>query len=974
MTTSDAKATGFSSGEEDIPPCFSEWLKRRRQELDLTQEQLAQRANCSVFAIRKIEMGERRPSRQLGEFLAKALEIPAENRHIFIQVARGERSIECLHTIIPNSVPLPTGEPRPTPENLPRSLTPFIGREPEISALDQLLCDPQCSLLTIVGPGGMGKTRLAIEAANRYKDRFPDGVWFIPLAALNSPTLLVPAIADAVNFRFQGTTNPQTQLLRYLREKRLLILLDNAEHLLDGVGLLTEILNTCSQIKLLVTSRERLNLLSEWVFEITGLPVPPCDQVKQFASYSSVALFLQSARRAFTEFRLDEADLAGVVDICRLVEGMPLAIELAATWIKTLSTPEIAREIEHSLDFLSTSAQDVPERHRSMRAVFNRSWEMLSAEEQQVLCQLSVFRGGFTRQAAEQVAGASLSVLSTLVNRTLVRLSQVQFHGTTVRYDLHDLIRQYCTAHLLDDPPTFAAAQKRHCEFFLMLVETADQELRGSNQLEWLNRLGQDLANLRAVFEWALKSNGAAQDMEEPALRLSGALRWFWRMRGYFHEGRDWLLEAIRQSSGRPTAGRASALLGMSLILNGLGDLGAARPLAEESATIYRKLSDQRGLAEALTVTGLTLVWQGEAVLGRARLEEALMLYRQAGDLWGEAQVLYRLGSFLSDYSGDQIGQLMLAESAGILEKLGEKYLFAGVLASLGIVETRLGDYVAARQHYEHSLAVAREIGHPWGIADALTNLGCLLHIQGDYGTARSYLEAAQRVYQEHMHSTWEIDVLCALVENSIAQGDFSSAQLRIQAASDLLRLSENKWLQVLVLYFRGLLAYYQGDAEEAIGLLGETVTLARDSQYKPDLARALIVLGRVKRTLGKFGQASELILEGLDLFRTLEHQLGIATALEELATVCAAKDDSSQAVVLFSVAQSLREKLGAPLPPADSTTYDSAIAASRAQLGEVAFNATWTKASVRPLQEIVEEILKNTGERSILTIENNDS
>ena len=962
MTTSDAQATSVSSGEEDFPLHFSEWLKRRRQQLDLTQEQLAQRASCSVFAIRKIESGERRPSRQLAELLAQSLEIPCEEQAVFIKAARGESSMERLASVarMPSRDSQPAVKSSPLPVDLPKALTPFIGREPELSALGQLLCDPQCVLLTIVGPGGIGKTRLAIEAANQCRDRFPDGVWFVPLAALNSPGLLVAAIAGALDFRIQDPADPQTQLLRYLREKRTLLILDNAEHLLEGVGLFAEILHACPGIKLLVTSRERLNLLSEWVFEILGLPVPPGDRVEQSESYSSVALFLQSARRACPGFLLDDTDRAEIACICRLVEGMPLAIELAASWVRTLSTTEIAAEIERNLDFLSTSARDVPERHRSMRAVFDHSWEMLSAEEQQVLCRLSDFRGGFTRQAAEQVAGASLPILSSLVNRTLVRLSQAQLHGRIVRYDLHELIRQYCATHLAEDPQAYAAAQERHCAFFLALAETADQELKGPRQLEWLNRLEQELANLRAAWEWALKSNAAAQLMNEPALRLSGALRWFWRMRGLFHEGRNWLMEALQQSSGRPTAGRARALLGMSLILNGLGDLGAARPLAEESAAIYRELGDQRGLAEALTITGLTLVWQGEAILGRTRLEEALTLYREAGDRWGEAQVLYRLGSFLSDYGGDQVGQGMLAESAAILEELGESYLFAGVLASLGVVETSLGNYAAARAHFEHSLAIAREIGHPWGIADVLTNLGCLFRIQGDYGTAQTCLESAQRVYQEHPHSTWEIDVLCALVENNITQGDFSSAQLHLRAVSNLFRLSENKWLQVLVLYFRGLLAFYQGDAGEAVVSLGETTALAREGQYKPDLARALIAMGRVRRTLSEFGQASELILEGLALFRTLGHKLGIATALEELAAVLAAKDEGSQAAMLFSVAHTLREKLGAPLPPVDSTTYDAAIAASRTQLGETAFQAIWASASARPFQEVVEGILEN--------------
>jgi transcriptional regulator with XRE-family HTH domain len=343
MSTSDAKATSFSSNKEDFPLHFSEWLKCRRQELDLTQEQLAQRASCSVFAIRKMESGERRPSRQLAEILAKALEIPIENQPSFIQVARGERNVESLHTILPGRASLPGGETRPTTGSLPRLPTPFIGREPELAALGQLLQDPQCSLITIVGPGGIGKTRLAIQAATRQKNIFPDGVWFVPFAPLNSSEYLTPAIADALKFRFQGSAAPQEQLLNYLHDKTALLVLDNLEHLLDGAGLFTEILNACPQVKLLVTSRERINLLSEWLFEIRGLPVPPDSQTEQFEEYSSVALFLQSARRVRIGFELDEEQRRWVLNICQTTEGMPLGIELSAAWVGLLSCKEIAK-------------------------------------------------------------------------------------------------------------------------------------------------------------------------------------------------------------------------------------------------------------------------------------------------------------------------------------------------------------------------------------------------------------------------------------------------------------------------------------------------------------------------------------------------------------------------------------------------------------------------------------------------------
>jgi tetratricopeptide (TPR) repeat protein len=353
------------------------------------------------------------------------------------------------------------------------------------------------------------------------------------------------------------------------------------------------------------------------------------------------------------------------------------------------------------------------------------------------------------------------------------------------------------------------------------------------------------------------------------------------------------------------------------------------------------------------------LVWQGEANLGQARLEEALAICRKAGDRWGEAQALHRLGSFLADYAGDPRGQAMLEESAAILEDLGEKYVLTSVLISLGIVDVGFGEYAAARARFEHGLAIAREIEHPWGMADALTNLGCVCRILGKYPTAQSHLEQALQVYQEHGRSIWETDVRCALAENAICQGDLATARFCLQAASNLLGTSQNKWLQTLVCYFRGLLAHYEGDAAAAMMLLDETTALAREGQYKPDLARSLVALGRVKRTLGQLLPASELLMEGLELFRALGHKLGIANAIEELSAVAAAQGDGVQAAMLFSTAHALREGMGAPLPPVDRAAYDSVLAACRAQLGEIAFAEAWAHAAARPFQEVVEKVLK---------------
>jgi DNA-binding SARP family transcriptional activator/tetratricopeptide (TPR) repeat protein len=843
--------------------------------------------------------------------------------------------------------------------NLPVSLTSFVGREQELMDLGQLIADPECRCISLVGPGGIGKTRLALQVAEQHRAGFAHGVAFVPLAPVDSVGAAISAMASAIRLSFYGPDDPRVQLLNTLCEKQMLLILDNVEHLLARellqasiVKLVLETLEHAPGVKLLVTSREVLNLQEEWVFEVGGLAFPDTEQTEGLDAYAAVALFIQRARRASPGFAFPEADLAAIAQLCRLVEGMPLAIELAATWLRTLSPAEIAQEIEGSLDALSASRRDLPERHRSMRVVFDQTWRTLSAEEQQALSQVSVFRGGFSREAAGQVASASLPVLSTLVNRMLLRRTAAS------RYGLHPLVRQYSASRLAADPQAHAAAQKRHYTYFLALAEAAGQGLKGRDQLEWLRRLAQEQDNLRVALQWALESDQAAACGDELALRLSGALRLFWRMRGHFFEGRTWLTRSLRQCPRRCTAARAGALLGESVLVYALGDLDAARLSAEESAAICRELGDQRGLAEALTLVGLSLSWQGQASLTQARLEEALALCREAGDCWGEAQALHYLGKYRANSLGDPTGRAMLEQSVAILEGLGEKNVLTVALISLGTTEAGSGEYAPARALFERALALAREIEHPWGMANALTNLGCVFRIQGEYSTAQSHLEQALQLYHQHGSRIWEADVRCALAENALSQGDLSAARFHLEAASQMLGTGENKWLELLVRYLRGMLVHYGGDGSAAMTLLEEATALAREGRFKPDLARSLVALGRVTCALGQLLPASELLMEGLELFRALGDKLGIACAIEELGAVSAVQGDGVQAAMLFSTAHALREGMGVPLPPVDRAAHDSVVAACRTQLGETAFAEAWAEAAARPYQEVVEDVL----------------
>jgi len=732
MTKNGKKAISVSSLEEDFPLHFSEWLKCRRRELDLTQEQLAQRASCSVFAIRKIESGERRPSRQLARTLSQALEIPAEDQPTFIQVARGARNVECLHTIIPGRSSLPAGEPNPTAGYIPHMLTPFIGREPELSALGELLCDPQCLLLTIVGPGGIGKTRLAIEAANQYKERFPDGVWFVSLAPLNSTNLIVPTIADALDFKFSDPTNPQAQLLRYLHLKKALLVLDNAEHLLDGVGIFTEILKHCPQVKMLVTSRERLNLLSEWVFDVQGLPVPASDKEEQFESYSSMALFLQSARQAFTGFAFNEADLAAIARICRLVGGMPLAIELAAAWVRTLSPAEIAQEIEGSLDVLSASLSDLPERHRSMRVVFDHSWKRLSAKEKQVLSRLSVFRGGFSRHAAELVAGASLPVLSTLVNRTLLRRT------APGRYELHELTRQYAYDQLVKAGEE-KGVHDQALRYYLRFAELRLPEIQGKEILVLQRCLEEEMGNLRATLEWALSSGQI-----EEGMRLAWALfdLWYWH-NTHAGEVRHWLETLLAEAERTPDL--PVSLIGNLLYATGVIaymqlDLLPAEVFLNRSLERYRSIGNQHGQAAVLNSLGVIAIYHQDFHQAKCLFDVSLDINRELGG--NSARQLNNLG-MVAYYQGNHKEALeYFQESLQVARESHLRGLVAVSLGSLGEVVLQLGDRQKARMHFLESLQIQQEVGDKEIIAFNLESLaGC--YVEDDPSLAARLLGAA---------------------------------------------------------------------------------------------------------------------------------------------------------------------------------------------------------------------------------------
>jgi predicted ATPase len=610
-------------------------------------------------------------------------------------------------------------------------------------------------LLTLVGPGGIGKTRLALQAAQNLVEApiasmaFPDGIYFVPLASISEPDFLVSAIAEALHFSFYSNVEPKQQLLDYLREKSMLLVLDNFEQLLtppaaspgeslsevgkiEGTTLLTEILATAPAVKILVTSREALNLQEEWFHPVAGMAYPPAEglEVAETAealeTYSAVQLFSQCARRVRPGFSL-ATEKKGVVWICRLVEGMPLGIELAAAWLKILSCDQIARQIEHDLDFLATSFRNVPVRHRSMRAVFEHSWDMLSEAEQAVLRRLSVFQGGFQPAAAAQVAGASLPGLAALVEKSLVQLS------STGRYQLHELLRQFAEEKLRTVLREQEQAQERHSQYYLAFLQRQESKLKGAQQQEALAEIGQEIENIRTGWNWAVEQS----QIERLDQALSSLYEFYW-IRSWFQEGQETFRRAADSLAGAKSESReerepglekrSRIVLGKLLARQGafcyvlrLYDL--AKECLQESLAMARHLEVPQEIAFSLNFLGNVVAWQGDNIGAQPLLQESLALCREIGYLMGAISSLQGLGMVTQYLGRYREAKQWHQESLIISREIGYKDGIAHALDELGTTAWFSGEYQESKQYYQESLSIFKEVGDRYGIAMALGGL-----------------------------------------------------------------------------------------------------------------------------------------------------------------------------------------------------------------------------------------------------------
>jgi len=745
------------------------------------------------------------------------------------------------------------------PRHLPPQSTRLVGRVTEINTLNAFFSNVDLRLATIIGPGGMGKTRLALAVAERQlaAARFPDGVFFVELAGVDMAEQITTTIADTLDFPLVGggglARTPRQQVLDLLRAKQLLVILDNCEHLLDGVReLATAILAETPGVALLATSRERLNLRGEQLFPLGGL--------SRGESADAVALFTATASRLRPDFLLDAGHLADVARICALVDGMPLAIELAASWINTLTLDEIAAEIEHDLGVLETEAYDMPTRHRSMRAIFDATWERLDASERDLFAQLAVFRGGCTRAAAQAITGATLRQLQALVGKSLL-----QHHPERDRYMTHELLRQYAAERLAADLDKERAARERHATHYLGTLAGYDSALKGARQPEALDAIEAESENIRAAWVWTIGQRRA--DLLAPALEPLGL---FYKWRGRHEEGlRTYAAastELVDVATPEALLTRAIALGWQTAFTGLLGHIDEAIALAEQALGLLDvpPLSgcDTRAARAVLLFRRADVIGYHNAEAATADTHASLALARLCEDSWGVATALHYLASYLALSGRDSEALGVFAECLQILHELGDRLLRAEALASMSRAARYCGLYREAAGYAEECLEIGRQLDNPTLVAQGYSNIAQAAWSLGEYTRMYEALSESLAICTE-LGDPDGSGLVCfnhyrlclALVALRRPIEGHAVAERGLQLA----RRSGDTLSESMCLYQLGQFAILQGDYARAHELLSDGVRLlqaigvaAEVSSLSGDLALADQRLGNARAARGR--------------------------------------------------------------------------------------------------------------------------
>ena len=776
--------------------------------------------------------------------------------------------------------------------NLPAQPTRLIGREHEVTAVSALLRRSEVRLVTLTGIGGVGKTRLGLQVSNDLLDEFADGVYFVALAPVIDPELVIATIAQVLGIKETGE-RPLLDLLKaYLRDKHLLLLLDNFEQVLQAVPRLADLLSDCPQLKVLVTSRAVLHIRGEHEFPVPPLALPDLTHLpgsEALLQYAAVALFLECAQAARPDFQVTPDSIHAIAEICMRLDGLPLAIELAAARSKLLPPQALLTRLAHRLQVLTRGARDAPVRQQTMRNTLAWSYDLLDVEEQRLFRRLSVFAGGCTLEALEGLSTALgdtssdvLDQVASLMDKSLLR--QVEQGEEESRLLMLETIREY-GLEVLASNGEMENTRREHAHFYLSLAEDAEIEIGGPRQAAWLERLEREHDNLRAALQWTLEQAEIEEPMEgkrsiETALRLGGALRGFWVVHGHLSEGRNFLERALAigvpiGSTEIKASVHAKALLVAANLAFIQSDYKRAEPLFKESLALYRELEDQPGIAFALSMLGSVAWTQGDMAVARTVTEEALAIARQVDDMERIATSLF----------------------------------------ILGLISSSQGEYARARALFEESVATHRATGNKRGIAHSLSQLAQVLIVsQEDQARVSPLLEECLTLSQEV---------------------GFKEGMAAYHCIS-------------------GQLALARRDILTARSFAEKSVALYRELGHRHGTANSLALLGGVLATEGDYAAAQTLFEQSLAISCDLNEQWVASVYLVVLGEVVAAQQKLAWAAQLWGAAEALRDAFSVPIPLAERANYERLITSARVHLGERAFASAWAQGrSMTPVQAL---------------------
>ena len=812
--------------------------------------------------------------------------------------------------------------------NLPAQTTRFIGREQELADLEELIVDPNVRLITILAPGGMGKSRLALEmgehvlgdyARTRHASSLQNGVFFVSLAPINSPENIPNVIATATGFQFMSDERePKQQILDYLSNKKMLLIMDNYEHVLDGAGLVTEILQAAPDVQIVATSRERLSLSGEKVYTIGGMEFPDWETPQDALEYNAVQLFIQGARLAVNDFDLQVEDLKFLAHICRLVEGMPLAIVLAAAWVEVLSLQEIADEITQSVDFLAAEMRDVPRRQWSIRAVFEPTWERLTEKQQTAFMRMSVFRGGATRKAAQSVTGVGLPTLQALVNKSLITRSTER--NPAGRYNIHEMLRQFAKTKL-DECGEMDAIRDAHSEYYLNALDEREADLKGHDQLSALNDIESDFENVKAAWSWAVEQrNYNAIDRAVECLDRFCVWR---RPRqdgiALFGQARE-VLAPQPGEEPHPVWGKVLLRFHEDNYTPGKNN----KPRIEQCLAIARKHGDQKGIAVGLHRLGIAVGSEGDRSRAIALTEESLNNFRALGDKYWMVHLLLIIANHTAMAGKVEKSIKFTQQSLDLARETGNRHIEAANLHDLGVLAWLRGDNVDTEHYFRKAYAIRNDLGGTH-IAISASALGDLAYDRGDFKRAGVFFDEANDV-DAHFYGSQA---------KRLAATRTACLELVPENYAEARRLWEMSREHYASVSDSTVVLFLDGCISLAAGGLGDYPAACRSMQASLKIA--------------------------LNLFGVKLVIVPVLRCLPAAAIIEANTGDIERSVELLGLAFSYPKELVGWMEKWPLLTRLRADLKS--ELGEEAYNAAWERGKSLDLETVVKELLEEFAE-----------